>query len=275
MSSAFDASRNPNFSRRQALGAFAAAGASAFAAGCGVSEYEARMNATIEDLELSNKFVRLMPAATVLNGPELKQPQVSMRLPILIVPSRTAPPVLLTEGCATPEDGNKVMPPERLKPPAPLPDIPGFQVSLEKFLATAGGNRPCYLYVGVQKATPSEAAAARQQVLDQLKMRMGPNQPAVANGAAWQKIMAPSPKLRSSDPVAPPPVAVNLLEIECLQLFEVRGNVANEITGLFQLMAIESAGYQVFLGWRIPSNAFDRQEFLDAAKAAVGTVKIA
>lgn len=275
MSSAFDASGSPTFSRRQALGAFAAAGASALAAGCGVSEYETRMNETIKDLELSNKFVRLLPVATVVNGPDLKQPQVTMRLPILLPISRTATPVLLTEGCATPEDGNKVMPVERLKPPAPLPDIPGFQISMERFLPTSAGNRPCYMYVGVQKATPGEAATIRQQVLDQLKMRMGPTQPAVANAAAWQKIMVPVPKLRASDETAPPPVAVNLIDLECLQLFEVRGNVANEVTGIFQLMALEQAGHQVFLGWRIPSSAYDRQEFIDAAKAAAGTVKIA
>ncbi|MGC3972163.1 MAG: hypothetical protein QM775_33930 [Pirellulales bacterium] len=251
------------------MATIAVGGLSAFVAGCGAKAYETRMEETIEDLELQNKFVLLQPNETIVNAPESKLAKLSLRLPVIMPASRTAAPTLLTEGCAMPEDQNQPMPDARLKPPVPLPDIPGFQVSMEKFIPTGAGNRPCYMFVGLTKVTPNEAAAARQQVLEQLKTRLASTtEPNPAQNVAWQPESILTPKAGA------PALPYQKLEVECRQLFEVRGNQANEVPGVFQLLTLETAGHQIYLGWRLPSSAYDRQNFLDAARAAAGTVRI-
>jgi hypothetical protein len=269
MSSAFHSPELPALSRRRALTTLAAAGLGTLAAGCGVAEYEARMEDTIEDLKLQNQFVLLKPEPTILNGPGEATATVMMRLPYMLLPYRGATPLLLIEGCTMPENQNEPLPVDRLKPPEPLPQIPGFQVSLEQYVPTGAGVRPCYLYVGLEKADKAAAAATRQKLLDEFKTKVGPTEPRAVENVAWQRMSLETPM-----PGAPK-VTIDQLVLECTQLFWVRGNTPSPVAGQLTLMTYEAAGHLVVLGWRIPTSAKEFATFNAVTKAAAGTLTVA
>lgn len=259
-------------SRRGALASLAAAGIGSIVAGCGVSDYETRMEATIEDLELQSRFAGLRPEPDQVSDPEAAVGVViALRLPRLLspIPSVNAPLVLLKTGSGKPDRPDEPMPPERLLPPAPLPEIPGYQSTLENFVATSVGFRACYFYAGVEKADPATADAKRKALLQTVKANLtAAGQPDVAATANWNDVQVATPV-----PGAPKRL-FRQLDVVCRQLFEVRGNVANEVIGSYRLLACELYGHQIFLGWRIPTTAFVCQSYLDNAIAAAGTLTV-
>ena len=154
-------------------------------------------------------------------------------------------------------------------PPAPLPEIPGYQSTLENFVASSVGFRACYFYAGVEKADPATADAKRKALLQTLKANLtAASQPDVAATVNWQDVQVTTPV-----PGAPKR-PFRQLDVECRQLFEVRGNAPNEVVGSYRLLACELYGHQIFLGWRIPTTATVCQSFLDDAIAAAGTLTV-
>lgn len=263
-------------SRRGALASLAAAGLSSFVAGCGVSEYETRMEESLDELSLQNRFVNLRPDALTLNDPDSGLGiTVTMRLPKMLFPNPNAPPIFLRNKSPKPENVNEDMPDDRLKPPAPLPAIPGYQTSIESYVPSSVGFRACYFYAGIEKVDPAMPAKARRDALEkslQASLTAG-NQTDAAQQATWREVQVTTPN--------PGEAARKFyqLEVNCRQLFEVRGNVANEVIGAYMLLAYETnsretPGYQIFLGWRIPAAAFARQSYLDSAIAAAGTLMV-
>ena len=232
------------------------------AGGCGTAEYESRLEQTIEDLKLQNQFVKLRPAFAM-------NPQSTNLLVTLRVPIQFEDMLLLTEGSAVPGQANEVMPDSRLKPPPPLVGIPGYQVTLEQFGATSAGRRSMYFYLGVERIDPSTGGAAgmREAYLTALNSAIQgkPNAPI---NLAWKSKALPTPQ---------PGVTKNVyeLQVDIAQLFEVQGNQPSEIPGTFLLQAHEVLGHQVFLGWRIPKASLNYSTFLDAVRAAAGTISVA
>ncbi|MBA4017723.1 MAG: hypothetical protein C0483_11165 [Pirellula sp.] len=257
-------------SRRGALASLAAAGLSSFVAGCGVSEYETRMDETIKNLALENRFVNLLPEATPLNSQTSTVGVVAtIRLPKMIGRNGNAQPLLIEEGAAKPEKADEQMPIERLMPPGPLPTIPGFQVCVEAPAPSTVGLRTCYFYAGIERADAATAKATRDALLTKLKADLTAKVMAeIANSSAWVDVQVTSPA-----PGAPKRT-FKQLDVTCQQLFEVRGNAASTTAGTFRLLAYETLGHQIFLGWRVPQLALEYQKFMDSTDSAAGTLTV-
>ncbi len=257
-------------SRRGALASLAAAGLSSFVAGCGVSDYETRMEETIEDLTLQNRFVNLLPDATPLNSQTSTVGVLAtIRLPKLLSRNGNAQPLLIEEGAAKPENDKEQMPIERLMPPGQLPTIPGFQLCVEGPAPSTVGLRTCYFYAGIERADAATAKATRDALLTKLKADLTAKVMAeVAKNAEWIDVAVTSPV-----PGAPKRT-FKQLDVSCQQLFEVRGNVATETAGTFRLLSYETLGHQILLGWRVPQMAFGYQSFMDSTIAAAGTLTV-
>lgn len=257
-------------SRRGALASLAAAGLSSLVAGCGVNEYETRMKETIEDLELQNRFVNLLPGTTPLNSQTSTVGViVTIRLPKLLSRNGNAQPLLIEEGAAKPENDKEQMPIERLMPPGPLPTIPGFQLCVEGPAPSSVGLRTCYFYAGIERADAAAAKATRDALLTKLKADLTAKvMTEIAKNCEWVDVTVTSPV-----PDAPKRT-FKQLDVSCQQLFEVRGNVATETAGSFRLLSYETLGHQILLGWRVPQLAFAYQSFMDSTIAAAGTLSV-
>lgn len=257
-------------SRRGALASLAAAGLSSLVAGCGVNEYETRMKETIEDLELQNRFVNLLPGTTPLNSQTSTVGVIAtIRLPKLLSRNGNAQPLLIEEGAAKPENDKEQMPIERLMPPGPLPTIPGFQLCVEGPAPSSVGLRTCYFYAGIERADAAAAKATRDALLTKLKADLTAKvMTEIAKNCEWVDVTVTSPV-----PDAPKRT-FKQLDVNCQQLFEVRGNVATETAGSFRLLSYETLGHQILLGWRVPQLAFAYQSFMDSTIAAAGTLSV-
>lgn len=228
------------------------------------------MEETIDDLKLQNRFVNLLPDATPLNGQASTVGVLaSIRLPKLLSRNGNAQPLLIEEGAAKPENDKEQMPIERLMPPPPLPTIPGFQLCVEGAAPSTVGLRTCYFYAGIERADVAAAKATRDAVLTKLKADLTAKvMTEIAKNCEWIDVTVTSPV-----PGAPKRT-FRQLDVNCPQLFEVRGNTANETNGAFRLLAYETLGHQIFLGWRVPQPAYAYQSFMDSTIAAAGTLTV-
>ena len=230
-------------------------------AGCGVGDYESRMEQSIDRLKLENQFVTLRPPFAI--NPQSPNLVVTMRVPTLFQNL-----VVLSDGAALPDNPNEPMPDARLKPPPPLVAPPCYQVTLEQFGMSGAGQRPFYFYLGVVPvASKEEATTVRNKYAGDLELAVQGKVGAPA-AVAWRLKNLPTPKASVTRPVWE-------LQVDMTQLFEVKGNIASEIPGTLLLQAIEVPGHQVFIGWRVCSASLDYKQLLESARAAAGTIEVA
>jgi hypothetical protein len=264
------------------------------AVGCGVDAYEARMKDTIEELKHENKFVGLSPKFMALTfvpppGVTLPPEQVVEIAPRMRLPDRPRkfPEFAYRPDSQNPDNPGERIPENRVYPPAPLPQILGFQMEFEQMVTTSIGTRPWHLYIGVQRhprGTPGQTAAYVATIIDTLKAEIAkedaadlaagiPPPPAMTE-LEWRDVTFLAARRGAT------PYTWKVLDINRPQWFYVQGNIPTKVPGIARMMVLDVPGksgasdHTVTLMWRYPANAGAAAEIKDLITASMGTFEI-
>lgn len=270
----------------------------ATAGGCGVGAYEERMKETIDDLKHENKFVGLnsqfvglifVPPPDAPLPPE-QQVEIAPRIRLPDRPQKFSN-VAYRPDSQDPEKPNQDppqrIPEDRVFPPFPLPQIPGFQMEFEQMVRTTAGTRPWHFYVGVQKqprGSSNQSAAYFEGILNTLKADIAKqNEADVAAGVPpvgetsepeWRDVTFLAAKRGAV------PYTWKVLDIDRPQMFHVQGSIPTRVDGICRLMVLNVPGkgavpeHTVTLMWRYPKNAQAAAEIKDLINASMGTFEI-
>jgi hypothetical protein len=237
--------RRVSFARLVAAGVVAA-----LVGGCGLAEYEEKMQASLESLRWKSRFDALYEAGRIDDYP------FKMSLPALFKDGDWFRPGVKYR------DGTR-MHHDRQFPPF-LDSLPGLNRTGEAFHPTTDGNRVsyyCYLCVVDTEKEAADALAARLQKEIQAKL------PAADD--AWTEI-----ECKNEDGLT---VTWKRLRAHGLQRFdENKGNRENfkDLPGTFDLYLHEAGGYAILWGVRLPDALKGKVFLLDLAQAAAATLEI-
>jgi len=258
--------------------------------GCGVESYESRMNETIAELKHSNKFIGLDKKFTKLIAPGNEAavaivPKIKLPVqPSMLANNDPDPFTAYSPASADPLNPKEAIPSNRIFPPPPLPEVPGYQMSFEKYVATTSSNRVWHLYVGVVRHEPNSGGslALTAKILDHAKAENGkidtnkePKQD--ESELVWRDV-----SVVSARPEAPARVW-KVLDINRFQSFYVNGsNILTDQPGTCRFMVLDVPGpakspvgdHQVVLIWRYSKNTIERQRIENLMTASVGTLEI-
>lgn len=261
--------------------------------GCGTDAYEARMKDTIDDLKHDNKFIGVdkvftalvvPPAAGVAVPPE-SVVEIAPRIKLPERPRKFA--AAYKADSPNPDNAGERIPENRVFPPLPLPQIPGFQEEFEQLVSTTVGTRPWHLYVGVvryPKGVPGGTAGYVASVIDTLKADIAKEDAAEVAAGLTPFVNTTEPAWRDVTFLAArrgaTPYTWKVLEINRPQLFYVQGNLPTKVPGICRLMVLDvpakapNADHQVVLMWRYPAQAAAAKEINDLITASMGTFEI-
>lgn len=263
---------------------FACALVALAATGCGVEEYEARMDKTLKQLELADQFSMLERLPVTVAATPLALTGVKMRLPSELTIR------VMNENSVNPDTGGGKIPPEKLQPP--FVALPGTVIISEGRVSDARGILvPFHVHVAVESldapspgeqkpadtAKPSDAArlgdaakpvikdsqAVRDAILAELTAAVGEKEPPLM----WESVVCASPV------AGKPPLEWQRLQVIHPQTFGISQSQHQVFPGVWSLWLYETPHRRVYLVWRVPETIADATKWEELAIRTAGTVE--
>jgi hypothetical protein len=227
--------------------------------GCGLSDYESRMAASLAELQEKTRYESLFGPTkvdTLVGNPEeqdLVELPITIRLPKIFGPNDWFRP-----GSAYRYRHN-VVPEDVLYPPF-LGEFPGLNRTAETYAEAEERNfLAYYCYLGVLESRTHKF----EKVLADLRNKTAAK---IKNTTAWQDVDCKDEHLVATK--------WKMLEAKGLQDFLNRSEQMNGVPGTFRVYAREDQGYIILFAVRIPNSLIEKVTLLDLADAVAGTVQI-
>lgn len=223
--------------------------------GCGVEQYDSRMQVRLKELDLEGKFKTLVREETsILDPAKASTIDVTFRRPIMYGPG------VFNQVSRDPNDPNKTIPADRVLPPFLL-KFPGYQLTYEEMRRTRNGMRPVSIFVGVLPTDPMTA----DQIVAEIKEYYKETQKDLEIGWTTEKILTPENTFEDWKSISS----------QTVQPFYTPGSpAADPLNGSFKLFMAEKLGHQIILAVRGPSDAAETTQAIDAVRVSLGTIKV-
>lgn len=227
--------------------------------GCGLSDYESRMAASLAELQEKTRYESLFGPSKIdrvvgkAGEEELIELPVTIRLPKAFGANDWFRPDSVYRY------RNEQVPDDVLYPPF-LGEFPGLNRTGEAYAeAEERTFLAYYFYVGVVESRTKKFEA----VLADLRKKTASK---LKNTSPWQDVECKDEHLV--------PTKWKMLEAKGLQDFLNRSEQISGVPGTFRVYAREDQGYIILLGVRIPNSLLDKVTLLDLADAIAGTVQV-
>jgi hypothetical protein len=227
--------------------------------GCGLSDYESRMAASLAELQEKTRYESLFGPTkidTLVGNPEeqdLVELPITIRLPKVFGPNDWFRP-----GSAYRYRHN-VVPEDVLYPPF-LGEFPGLNRTAETYAEAEERNfLAYYCYLGILESRTHKF----EKVLADLRKKTAAK---IKNTTQWQDVDCKDEHLVATK--------WKMLEAKGLQDFLNRSEQMNGVPGTFRVYAREDQGYIILYAVRIPNSLIDKVSLLDLADAVAGTVQV-
>jgi len=220
--------------------------------GCGVGEYQQRIEQGVKELSSSSVYQKLNPSTPIGDTPvEIRVPQQFEQAP-------------LVDGAPIPESGE---PPEPTRVRPLGLEIPGLRLTYEGHVEdSAGGKIPYYLYVSVaDKETHARRKADLTARLQALFREVLPEA-----RFDWQQVQVPTPQGGGVD--------WKYTRLDAEQPFRYIGPEGDvrkvEMPGVLDFYHRVEGDWLVTLIWRLPRSIVGSVELDRWAPMVAGTVKV-
>jgi hypothetical protein len=228
-------------------------------AGCGLSDYESRMAATLAELQEKTRYESLFGPSKIdkivgeAGDEQLVELPVTVRLPKEFGPNDWFRPGSVYRY------RNEEVPDDVIYPPF-LGEFPGLNRTAETYAeADERTFLAYYLYLGIleSRSTKFEVVLADLYKKTAAKLK---------NTTKWQDVECKDEHLV--------PTKWKMLEAQGLQDFLNRSEQLSAVPGTFRIYAREDQGYIILLAVRIPNALVDKVSLLGLADAIAGTVRV-
>lgn len=227
--------------------------------GCGLSDYESRMNATLEELQAKTRYESLYAPTAIDAVVGTGENAQTVELPIAI----RLPKAFRQEDWFRPGSeyrNRRETVDDRVAYPPFLGEFPGLNRTGETY-AEAGERYflAYYCYLGVLESRHAKFEA----VLADLRKKTAAK---VKDTGPWQDVECRDDQLQ--------PTTWKTFEAKGVQMFPDRSDRFTDMPGTFRVFAREDQGYIVVWAVRVPDAIADKTSLLAIADAVAGTVKV-